>query len=53
MKVNHKICSHCAWIERGLLDRCIYTDKLLIELYWTRRERACNVYAPILYPTIP
>lgn len=53
MKVNHKICTHCAWVERGLLDRCIYKNRFLLDLYWRRREMECDVYRAILYPTTP
>ncbi len=53
MKVTYNTCTHCAWIERGLLNRCIYNNRLLIDLYWRRRERDCQVFTGILYPTIP
>lgn len=53
MKVTYNTCTHCAWIERGLLNRCIYNNRLLIDLYWRRRERECQVFTGILYPTIP
>lgn len=53
MKVTYYNCIHCARIERGLLNRCIYKDRFLIDLYWRRRERECDVYTGILYPTVP